>query len=174
MNCTICDQIKDNKHVLAQTDNLAILLAQEPAANGHIVIAPKQHAPIAEQVPDNVIAEMFTTANTLSSQLFEQLGVQGTNLLLQNGLAAGQTVNHVTLNVIPRKENDGINLEWQPKQITDEEMNQLEASIRADSEHIGKFEKEIVSMPQKPTGAETVEQAEGEVDYMIQQLKRIP
>jgi len=174
MKCTICEQIKDNKHVLGQTENLTILLAQEPAANGHIVIVPRQHAPIAEQVPDNVIAEMFTTANTLSSQLFEQLGVQGTNLLLQNGLAAGQTANHVTLNIIPRKESDGINLEWQAKQISDDEMNQLAATIKAESEHIGKFEKEIVPVPQKPIGAETVEESEGEVDYMIQQLKRIP
>ena len=172
MTCTICDQIKDNKHVLAQTETLAILLAQEPAANGHIIIVPKQHAPIAEQVPDNVIAEMFTTANSLSAQLFEQLGVQGTNLLLQNGLAAGQTANHVTLNIIPRKENDGINLEWQAKQISDDEMNQLEATIKAESEHIGKFEKEITPTPLKPEETETVE--EGEVDYMIQQLKRIP
>jgi len=176
--CELCEQIAQGKDVLGQTDDIAILLAQEPASEGHLLVVPKQHAAIAEQVPNNVISDMFTTANALSSQLFSQLGFQGTNLLLQNGLAAGQSINHVTLNIIPRKEGDGLNLEWQPKQLSDEEMSQLETTIKAEGSQIGQFEKPEHKIPKQ--GSEETKDKEKpdsdttEVDYMIEQLKRIP
>jgi len=172
--CELCEQIAQGKDVLGQTDDIAILLAQEPASEGHLLVVPKKHAAIAEQIPNNVISDMFTTANALSSQLFSQLGFQGTNLLLQNGLAAGQSINHVTLNIIPRKEGDGLNLEWQPKQLSEEEMSQLETTIKADASTIGKFEKQEPKIePKKDTETSDQEKSD-EVDYMIEQLKRIP
>jgi len=176
--CALCEQIAQQKDILGQTDEIAILLAQEPATVGHLLVVPKRHAAISELLPDNVIADMFTTANALSSQLFSELGFQGTNLLLQNGLAAGQSINHVTLNVIPRKEGDGLNLEWQPKQISENEMSALEKTIKADAGSIGKFEKHNPKIEPKKEGIKETSGKEksdpGEVDYMIEQLKRIP
>jgi len=172
--CALCEQITQGKDVLGQNDDIAILLAQEPASEGHLLVVPKKHAAIAEQIPDKVISNMFTTANALSSQLFSQLGFQGTNLLLQNGLAAGQSINHVTLNIIPRKEGDGMNLEWQPKQLSDEEMSQLETTIKADASNIGKFEKQEPKIEPKGETSDQKKADPNEVDYMIEQLKRIP
>jgi len=173
--CAICEQLKQKKDILGESEHITVLLAPQPAVDGHILIVPKQHAAIAEQLMDGVVAEMFTTANKISSTLFDKLGAQGTNLLLQNGLAAGQSVNHVTLNVIPRTENDGLNLQWQPKQLTEEEMVTIEATLKAEAGQFGALELTVKQT--QPTG-ETVEvkeeTAEGEIDYQIKQLERIP
>ena len=172
--CELCEQIAHGKDLLGQNENIAILLAQEPASEGHLLVVPKKHAAIAEQIPDNIIADMFTTANALSSQLFSKLGFQGTNLLLQNGLAAGQSINHVQLNIIPRKEGDGINLEWQPKQISDEEMQALETAIKSEASNIGKIEKHNHKIEPKKETDKKEHADPNEVDYMIEQLRKIP
>lgn len=174
--CTLCDQIAQGKGVIGQNDQVAVMIAQEPAAQGHLLVVPKQHAPIVEQLTDGVVQKLFTTANALSAQLFAKLGIQGTNLLLQNGLAAGQSVNHVILNVLPRREGDGLNLEWQPKQIEEVEMAKLVQTLKAELSHSAK-EKPPQPPPKKEEtkkDGEKNQDTSDEIDYMIEQLKRIP
>ncbi len=107
MGCDICELIKGKKGLLYEDEQMAILLAPKPAVPGHIILAPKTHAAILEQVPDFVIGKMFDKANKVSIAVFETLGAEGTNIIANNGIAAGQTTNHFLLNVIPRRENDG-------------------------------------------------------------------
>src|SRR3989338_5285393 len=115
---------------------------------------PKNHYPILEQVPDIEIGRLFQASNKISSAIFESLGVQGTNIFVANGIPAGQTVAHFTINVIPRKENDGINLQWQPKQLNEEEISTIELKLKEQTKNMGLFEEEE--------------------EYFAAQMKRLP
>ncbi|MBW3018724.1 HIT family protein [Candidatus Woesearchaeota archaeon] len=115
--------------MLFEDDDVFVMLSDEPWSVGHIIAVPKKHYPILEQVPDAVMGKLFDLANKASMCVFEGLGAQGTNVLVNNGIPAGQKVNHVVVNVIPRFENDGLDLSWTPKQASDEELNALEAKF---------------------------------------------
>ncbi|MBD3361217.1 HIT domain-containing protein [Candidatus Woesearchaeota archaeon] len=171
MNCEICEQIKNKKGVLYQDKNITAMLAPKPTAAGHVYIVPKKHVTILEQIPDKIIGEMFAKANKISMACFESLGVQGTNLLIQNGLPAGQHHNHCILHVIPRRENDGLNLAWQPKQINEEEMSTAEIKIKENTSQVGVFEKEK-QKPIKIKEPEEIKDKEKEEDYRLKE--RIP
>ena len=123
--CIICQIIEGkipSKKVYEDDDILAILDIN--GANvGHCFVVPKKHYPILEQVPDFEIGKLFHIANTISSAIFEVMKVQGTNIFVSNGVSAGQTVAHTVIHVIPRNEGDGINLQWPPKQLDEEEMS---------------------------------------------------
>lgn len=171
-DCTVCQQIAEKKHLLYQDEKVVAFLSSSPAAVGHIVLAPKQHAPILEQVPDFVISELFTKANKLSIACFETLGAEGTNIIVQNGLAAGQNSSHATLNIVPRKENDGLNVLWKPKQLSEEQMSTIELKVKEETQKIGGFEKEKA----KPIEIKKPEELKPskEESYIIKQLRRIP
>ncbi|MBI4141088.1 HIT family protein, partial [Candidatus Woesearchaeota archaeon] len=140
--CGVCKQIADRKHLLYENDKAAAFLSTEPATIGHIIIAPKQHTPILEQVPDFIVSELFATANKLSITCFESLGAEGTNIIVQNGIAAGQTSSHVTLNIVPRKEGDNLPLVWKPRPLSEEEMSTVELKVKEETKKIGSFENE--------------------------------
>jgi len=171
-DCDICKQIKERNNLLYEDEKIAAFLSLNPATAGHIIIAPKQHAPILEQVPDFIVSELFIKANKLSIACFEAIGAEGTNIIIQNGIAAGQSVPHTTIHIVPRKENDGLNLLWKPKQQSEEQMSTLELMIKEEAKKIAPFEKE----KPKPIEIKKPEEIKPtkEENYMIKQLKRIP
>src|SRR3989344_6558426 len=113
MNCTECEKILRKKNIVYEDNIATALLADRPCTAGHLVLLPKQHATIIEQLPDEIMEHMFIVANKLSVALFDALNCHGTNILIQNGVSAGQKTNHVMMHIIPRIENDGLNFHWQ-------------------------------------------------------------
>ena len=172
--CLVC-QIVENKIPSKKIyeDELSMAVLDVNGANpGHCFVMPKNHYPIIEQVPDAEIGRLFQVSNKISSAIFESLGVQGTNIFVANGVPAGQTVAHFTINVIPRKENDGINLQWQPKQLSEEEMSTVEIKLKEQTKNIGHFQKEEkkprVNVPKQKVISEEEE------EYFEKQMRRLP
>lgn len=154
-------------------DELAIAVLDVNGANpGHCFVMSKNHYPIIEQVPDVEIGRLFQVSNKISSAIFESLGAQGTNIFVANGIPAGQTVAHFTINVIPRKENDGINLQWQPKQLSEEEMSTVELKLKEQTKNIGHFEKE--ERKPRAQAPKTVALSDEEEEYFSMQMRRLP
>jgi len=161
MACDVCSVTKGS---IILEDNIAFtFLSPQPAAKGHIIIAPKEHRAILEDTPDEVLVHMVMVANKLSTALFEGLGAQGTNILINNGLPAGQTEPHMTMHVIPRYENDGIDLAWEGKKADDAE---LDVFVQKLSDALSVDTKEELPVPDTT--------ATPEEDYRINNLTRIP
>ena len=144
------------------------VLTQDAVA-GHVVVLPREHALTNEQVPDAIVGHMFQVVNKVGMAVFEAIGAQGTNVLVQNGVAAGQTQNHSMIHVIPRFENDGAQIGWQPKQGNEEELSTLELQFKEHTKSVGIFKKE----KPKPIEFEAPEEA-SEEDYRVKHLRRIP
>jgi len=171
-DCQICDLISSGKaNKIYEDDKIIGILCPEPVSAGHVWVIPKNHYPIFENIPDYEVARMFSIANKISISLFEILKVQGTNIFVANGPAAGQNVSHFIINIIPRMPNDSINMAWQPRQLTEEEMSTVELKIKENIKTVGYFEKE------KPKPIELDKKREvisNEEDYLVKSLRRIP
>src|SRR3989344_378343 len=130
-NCAFCQVITEKeKGLLYEDKDLAIILHRMPSTSGHLLIVPKVHTPILEQVPDYLIAKLFVAGNKMSTLLFDNLNIQGTNILVSNGIEAGQDAPHVALNVLGRVEGDGLSMQWQPRQVSEEEMGTIELLLK--------------------------------------------
>ena len=173
-SCIVC-QIIENKIPSKKIyeDELVMAVLDVNGANpGHCFLMPKNHYPIIEQVPDNEISRLFQVSNKISTAIFESLGAQGTNIFVANGIPAGQTVAHFTINIIPRKENDGINLQWQPKQLSEEEMSTVELKLKEQNKNIGSFEKEVKKT--KIQSPKTEFLSDDEEEFFARQMRRLP
>ena len=172
--CLVCQIIDNNipSKKIYEDEYVMAVLDVNGAVPGHCFIMPKSHYPIIEQVPDIEIGRLFQASNKISSAIFESLGAQGTNIFIANGIPAGQTVAHFTINVIPRKENDGINLQWQPKQLNEEEISTVELKLKEQTKNMGHFEKE----EKKPRvhAPKTASLSEEEEEYFTTQMRRLP
>ncbi|MBI2647578.1 HIT family protein [Candidatus Woesearchaeota archaeon] len=174
--CLIC-QIIENKvpsKKIYEDDTAIVVLDFNGANPGHCFVMPKNHYPILEQVPDFEIGRLFQLSNKISMAIFESLGIHGTNIFVANGIPAGQTVAHFAINVIPRKENDGINLQWQTKQLSEEEMSTIELKLKEQTKNIS-FEKEDKKTKKtkiEPPKAQFLSNEEEE--YFAKQMRRVP
>ena len=176
--CLVCQIVEGNvpsKRVF-EDDSLLAVLDINGANPGHCFIMPKEHYPIIEQVPDKEIGKIFNVANKISSAVFETLRAQGTNIFVANGIPAGQTVAHFMVNVIPRFEKDGINLQWQPKQLDEEEMSTVELKLKEYAKNIGSFQaegkKEVVH--EEHAAKSPAADEDEEDDYFSRQMRRVP
>jgi len=170
--CQFCKLIENKENMIYEDDKAIAFL--DSSFLGKIVLMPKEHYPIIENVPDHIVGDLFVIANQLSKALFECINCTGTNIIVDNGVTAGQTVAHFCINIVPRRENDGINLQWQPKQLSDDEMSTIELQLKEEAKNIGEFEKEKgepIEMDEKP---EKIKEGEEEENYQIKQLRRIP
>ena len=108
----------------------------KPAVPGHTILFTKKHYPIIEEVPNKTAAHLLVIANKLSTAIFESVACHGTNIIIENGTAAGQMIPHVSVHIIPRNEDDKLNLEWQPKKLSSDDIDIVHAQLLAKTELI--------------------------------------
>jgi histidine triad (HIT) family protein len=177
MECKLCEQIKANgKEMIFQDERIAVLLSTHPASLGHLIVLPKEHYTILEQVPDGVLAEMFIIANKLSIIIFETLNAHGTNVIVQNGVAAGQTENHFSIHVIPRRQNDGLNFEWQAEKASEDALKTAQLKYEPYTKNLLISAEAPTEQPAEQTEqkTETIKEQEGKTNYLLSNLDRIP
>jgi histidine triad (HIT) family protein len=170
MKCETCEQIKNEKVVFEDKDIVAFL-HPKPAAPGHIVLAPKEHVTIIENCPNKILGSLFNASNKISSAVFEALQAHGTNIIIQNGPEAGQKTAHFTINLIPRRENDGLNFQWQPKQMKDDKLSEIELQLKEHTKNIGIEQEAIKTIEVKKEKPKEISDQE---NYLIKQLERMP
>lgn len=89
-------------------NNLAIAFYDLfPVTEGHLLIIPKRHAKDyfeLKQAEINAINEIISMAR--EKMLEKDKSIQGFNIGINNGKAAGQTIFHSHIHLIPRREGD--------------------------------------------------------------------
>ena len=162
------------EETIIKDNDITVFSPRTAFSKGQLSIMPNEKFTILEQVPDKLLTKMFQVANKLSAVLFEVMKCQGTNIFIQNGISAGQVEDNFSIQIIPRYENDGLKLEWEPKQASEEELKKTISKFQdAESK-----EKEAKLMEQKKIEIEKPIQEkiiidEGE-NYMVKNLDRLP
>ena len=109
--CKIAAGVIPSATVYEDADFRAILDIA-PAHKGHVIILPKEHADNLFSLSDETAAKLLPVAKKVASAVKSVTGCDGINLLQNNGTAAGQSVFHLHVHVVPRFEGDGILPVW--------------------------------------------------------------
>ena len=122
-NCIFCKlangQIPTNS--IYEDDDFKVILDAAPAAKGHAIILPKTHAANLFELPDEYGEKIFAIAKKCGKAIKETYDYDGLNVLQNNGEAAGQTVFHLHVHLIPRMKNDNIDIKWEQGECADGE-----------------------------------------------------
>ncbi len=109
--------------------DLAVILDAAPAAKGHCLILPKEHYKNVTEVPQELAGKMLVLAGKLGNAMKEKLGAEGFNIIVNTDEAAGQTVFHMHMHVIPRRADDGGVALWTPHEADADENAKLAALL---------------------------------------------
>ena len=115
-----------------EDENFNVILDMNPATKGHALILPKAHADSLYDLPDGVGTKLIPLAKKLVTDMTQVLKCDGFNLVQNNGEAAGQTVKHFHLHLIPRYVNDGQKILWTPTTPSAEELDAIFKTIKGE------------------------------------------
>lgn len=76
--------------------------------DGHILVIPKRHCVSILDCDYNTLGHIAHTVKKVSNHLVDNCMYQGVDLMSANGEAAGQTMPHFHIHIIPRQLNDGL------------------------------------------------------------------
>lgn len=108
-----------------EDEDFRVILDLGPATRGHALIFPKTHAANIYEMPDELVGKAMILAKKMAARMTQALGCDGFNVVQNNGEAAGQTVFHFHMHLIPRYEKDGAMVSWKPGKLTDETREEL-------------------------------------------------
>lgn len=135
-HCIFCKIIKGEipSNTIYEDDDFKVILDAGPASRGHCLILPKEHYANLFELEDETAEKVLPLAKKIAGHLKDVLKCNGINVLQNNGEAAGQTVHHFHVHLIPRYEADNNKslLTWAQADISSEEMAQIRQSLELD------------------------------------------
>ena len=108
MDCIFCDiaNKKEDAEILFENDHIMSFLDIRPVNFGHALVIPKIHYENFLSVPSGELDELIEITQFLSRYITVGMKADGFNIIVNNGLAAGQTIYHFHFHIIPRFEKD--------------------------------------------------------------------
>lgn len=98
---------------------------------GHVLVAVKPHVENIFGLDDRLAAAVFQSAARVARAVQKAYAPEGVTLYQANGPAAGQTVYHFHLHIVPRYDKDGMQLTWPAKNPPREQLEANAAKLRA-------------------------------------------
>jgi histidine triad (HIT) family protein len=98
---------------------------------GHVLVAAKKHAANLFELDDAQAAAVAQASAKIARALKAAFNPEGLSVYQANGKAAGQTVFHYHVHLVPRHAGDGMELTWPVKNPPREKLEENAARIRA-------------------------------------------
>ena len=114
---------------LYEDEDFRVILDLGPATRGHALLLPKNHFANLFELDDETAQKAILVAKKMAGKMKAALGADGFNLVQNNGEAAGQTVFHFHMHLIPRYENDNAGILWEPGETTPEDMAEVKRLV---------------------------------------------
>lgn len=102
-----------------------------PATRGHTLVVCKAELPGLLELSPELAGAVARTTQIVARALVAALRPDGFNIVQNNGGAAGQTVFHYHVHIIPRWEGDGALAHWRPGKAAPDELRALAALVAA-------------------------------------------
>ena len=103
-NCIFCMLANGDipTNTIYEDEEFRVIMDNAPATKGHALVLPKSHYADIYEIDPEVLGRAIQVGQKVIKHATEVLGCDGYNLLQNNGEAAGQTVFHFHLHLIPR------------------------------------------------------------------------
>ena len=103
-NCPFCKP--DTDRVWVENEIGIVLWDAFPVTQGHTLVVPRQHIASLYQLPPDAQAALWGLVTDARQRLQDDLHPDGFNIGLNDGEAAGQTILHAHIHIIPRYQGD--------------------------------------------------------------------
>jgi diadenosine tetraphosphate (Ap4A) HIT family hydrolase len=103
-NCPFCHL--DQEQIWLSTKHACAFADSYPVSQGHTLVVPLKHVDSIYDLPKAEQAQLWALVAKVRSALQEKYRPDGFNVGINDGVAAGQTIAHAHIHVIPRRKGD--------------------------------------------------------------------
>lgn len=130
--CIFCKIVSGEipSYKVYEDDNFLAFLDISQATYGHTLVIPKKHYANLLEMPNELLSKMFIIVKNISEKLTKATQCEGFNILNNNGEAAGQTIHHFHVHIIPRYSNDNLEIKFYDNKLTPDQFNDLVNKIK--------------------------------------------
>ncbi|ASA76888.1 HIT family protein [Thermococcus sp. 5-4] len=149
MECPFCNAKREA--ILYDDGIIRILVDSYPANRGHLLVVPRRHVESPNELSPKEKEALLRGIELAMEKLTRALRPDGFNVGINLGKAAGQTVPHLHVHVIPRWEGDcahprggvrkavldledenlSLRERWEKNRMSDEEIEMLRKAFRS-------------------------------------------
>ncbi|GAB7012230.1 HIT family protein [Halolamina salina] len=139
-DCAFCSIVAERApaYRVYEDGRTLAFLDVNPAARGHTLVVPKEHAESITEMQAPLVGDVFRTAQRVAAALESAFEPDGINVVQSNGRAAGQEVLHAHVHVIPRSEDDSVDLDWTAGDPDDAVLTDTAATLREESDALSR------------------------------------
>ena len=132
-NCVFCKIVAGQMPAfkLLEDDTTIAFMDINPVNPGHALAVAKGHWPTVDVIPAEVLAAVARCAQKIAKAAMTVLKPAGVNLVQANGPAAGQSVSHLHLHIMPRRVGDDVALNWETKPGDRAEIEAIYKKLKA-------------------------------------------
>ena len=132
-NCVFCRIVRGELPATVVFEDEATLAFMDIGSvnPGHMLLAARQHVENLQGMEGELAGALFRSACRAAKAIEAVYRPHGISVYQANGTAAGQTVFHAHIHVLPRWENDGLTFTWPVKNPPREELERVAAQLRA-------------------------------------------
>ncbi|WP_342765396.1 HIT family protein, partial [uncultured Methanomethylovorans sp.] len=108
MECIFCKIISGSipSYKVYEDELVFAFLDIYPCSEGHTVVLPKKHIERFTDLDVKDASDLFASVHKISKVVSKTFDLHGMNIGMNVGEVAGQSVPHVHVHIIPRKEGD--------------------------------------------------------------------
>ena len=132
-HCIFCEILEGKlpAELVDEDDRTAAFMDINPWTRGHAVVIPRAHSRNLYEIGVDDLSATIQAAQRLALRMRERLGCDGVNLLNSCEPAAWQTIWHFHVHVIPRYDDDPLELPTRPRRAEPEELARVGGELRA-------------------------------------------
>jgi len=111
MACVFCEIVAETAPAVRvyEDDDVLGILDIRPFTRGHTLVIPKQHTVDLTDTPVSTLATMMAVGKRIAQATrLSGLAATGNNVAINDGRSAMQSVFHIHLHVIPRRDGDRV------------------------------------------------------------------
>ena len=111
-DCIFCKILNGDipSFVVYEDESFKVILDRFPATRGHVLILPKGHYQDLFELPEEISQKVYPLAKHIATAVKKAVQADGINIIQNNGEAAGQSVFHFHIHIVPRFSNDQVTL----------------------------------------------------------------
>ena len=172
-------QGKGYAQIVYEDEQFVAFIQEKAIVPGQITIIPRTKYTIFEMLPSQLLLKLNKIVKSVSEAVFETLKCHGTNVLIENGISAGQDQPVMSVHVIPRFNDDGIALEWEAQKLEEFDMDDALSQLTANALTLG--DDVVADGPEANNGLNNdlaqddfKDAKKKEDNYLIKSLRKIP
>ncbi len=106
MPCSFCDIQKDKDKIIAENETFFAVFDDNPVNDGHCLIVPKRHVISFFNLTDEELEDCYEIIKEVKKYIDKNFSPDGYNVGVNEGRAAGRTIDHLHIHLIPRYAGD--------------------------------------------------------------------